>query len=119
MEPLGFSFFDYDQDGDIDILSTITPDYGGYVIQLHENKGGKKFVDVTKEKITGYIDRYTRGVIVPAGSFTNFYNIRFFDKDGDGDLDIVPDGVAIWGFWTTPLSTNLYWENQGGKFVRK
>lgn len=119
MEPLGFSFFDYDQDGDIDILSTITPDYGGYVLQLHENKGGKKFVDVTKEKITGYIDRYTRGVIVPAGSFTNFYNIRFFDKDGDGDLDIVPDGVAIWGFWTTPLSTNLYWENQGGKFVRK
>ena len=40
-------------------------------------------------------------------------------KDGDGDLDIVPDAVGIWGFWTTPLPTNLYWENQGGKFVRK
>lgn len=119
MEPLGFSFFDYDQDGDIDILSTITPDYGGYVLQLHENKGGKKFVDVTKEKISGYIDRYTQGVITPAGSFVNFYNIRFFDKDNDGDLDIVPDAVAIWGFFTTPLATNFYWENQGGKFVRK
>ena len=119
MEPLGFSYIDYDQDGDLDILSTITPDYGGYVLQLHENKGGRKFVDVTKDKITGYIDRYTRGVAAPAGSFTNFYNIRFFDKDNDGDLDIVPDAVAIWGFWTTPLSSNLYWENQGGKFVRK
>ena len=119
MEPLGFSFFDYDQDGDIDILSTITPDYGGYVLQLHENKGGKKFVDVTKEKISGYIDRYVRNANAPAGSFTNFYNIRFFDKDGDGDLDIVPDAVAIWGLWTTPLATNLYWENQGGKFMRK
>jgi uncharacterized repeat protein (TIGR02543 family) len=119
MEPLGFSFWDYDQDGDMDILSTITPDYGGYVLQLHENKGGKKFVDVTKDKITGYIDRFTRNVAAPAGSFTNFYNIRLFDKDGDGDLDIVPDAVAIWGFWTTTLPTNLYWENQGGKFVRK
>jgi hypothetical protein len=119
MEPLGYSFIDYDQDGDMDILSTITPDYGGYVLQLHENKGAKKFVDVTKEKITGYIDRYLRGTSAPAGSFTNFYHIQFFDKDGDGDLDIVPDAVAIWGFWTTPLPTNLYWENQGGKFVKK
>ncbi len=119
MEPLGYSFIDFDQDGDMDILSTITPDYGGYVIQLHENKGSKKFVDVTKEKITGYIDRYVRNANTPAGSFTNFYNIRFYDKDGDGDLDIVPDAVAIWGLWTTPLATNLYWENQGGKFVRK
>ncbi|MFM6938983.1 MAG: VCBS repeat-containing protein, partial [Aquirufa sp.] len=118
-EPLGFSFLDFDKDGDIDIVSTITPDYGGYFLQLHENKGGKKFVDVTKERITGYFDRYDRRGNIPAGSFTNFYNIRFNDKDGDGDLDIVPDAVAIWGLWTTPLATNLYWENQGGKFVRK
>jgi hypothetical protein len=109
---------DPDNDGDMDILSTITPDYGGYVLQLHENKGGKKFVDVTKDKITGYIDRYDKDR-PPSGSFANFYNIRLFDKDNDGDLDIVPDAVAIWGMWTTPLPTNLYWENQGGKFVRK
>ena len=119
MEPLGFSFLDYDNDGDMDILSAITPDYGGYVLQLHENKGGKKFVDVTKEKITGYIDRYTRGVVTPAGSFVNFYDIRFYDKDNDGDLDIIPSAVAMWGFFTSPLPTNLYWENQGGRFVRK
>jgi hypothetical protein len=119
MTPLGYNFMDYDQDGDMDILSTITPDYGGYVLQLHENIGGKKFVDVTKDKIVGYMDRFVHGVAAPAGSFTNFFNIRYFDKDKDGDLDIVPDGLAIWGFWTTPLATNLYWENQGGKFVRK
>lgn len=118
-EPLGFSFLDFDKDGDIDIFSTITPDYGGYFLQLHENKGSRKFIDVTKEKISGYFDRYDRRASIPAGSFTNFYNIRFFDKDNDGDLDIVPDAVAIWGFWTTPAPTNLYWENQGGKFLRK
>ena len=116
--PLGFSFFDYDQDGDIDILTSITPNYGGYILQLHENKGGKKFVDVTKDKISGFIDRYESGK-PPTGSFTNFYDIRFYDKDGDGDLDIVPDQVGIWGFYTPELPTNLYWENQGGRFVRK
>ncbi len=119
MEPLGFNFFDFDNDGDIDILSSITPDYGGYILQLHENKGNKKFVDVTKEKITGYLDRYPRSGAIPPGSFVNFYDIRFYDKDNDGDLDIVPSAVAMWGYFTSPLPTNLYWENQGGKFVRK
>jgi hypothetical protein len=116
--PLGFSFFDYDQDGDIDILTSITPNYGGYILQLHENKGGRKFVDVTKDKISGYIDRYESGK-PPAGSFTNFYDVRFYDKDGDGDLDLVPDQVGMWGLFTPALPTNLYWENQGGRFIRK
>ena len=61
---------------------------------------------------------YPRGTQVP-GTFPNFYGIRIYDKDNDGDYDLVPDHVAIWDIWSFPISQNLYWENQNGNFVLK
>jgi hypothetical protein len=115
---LGFSFLDYDKDGDIDVITSSTPFYGGFIIQLCENKGSRKFQDVTKSKINSYHSMYPRGTQVP-GTFPNFYGIRVYDKDNDGDYDLVPDHVAIWDIWSFPISQNLYWENQNGNFVLK
>ena len=115
---LGFSFLDYDKDGDIDVITSSTPFYGGFIIQLCENKGGRKFQDVTKSKINSYHSMYPRGTQVQ-GTFPNFYGIRVYDKDNDGDYDLVPDHVAIWDIWNFPISQNLYWENQNGNFVLK
>jgi hypothetical protein len=61
---------------------------------------------------------YPRGTQVQ-GTFPNFYGIRVYDKDNDGDYDLVPDNVAIWDIWNFPISQNLYWENQNGNFVLK
>jgi hypothetical protein len=103
---------------EFDIVTASTPDYGGYIIQLCENLGNRKFADVTKQKISNYSSIYTRGTQIP-GTFPNFYELRIHDKDGDGDFDLVPDHVAIWDIWNFPLSQNLYWENNNGSFTLK
>jgi len=118
---LGFNFIDYNNDGYYDILTAITPNNGGYILQLHENLGDRTFKDVTKEVIGTYEDFYKgsldqNGKLTGIdGDFPNFYEIRPFDVDGDGDLDLVPQGVACWDAFK--YSKTRYWENIGGKFV--
>lgn len=115
---LGFSYLDYDKDGDMDIITISTPDYGGFVIQLSENIGNRKYIDVTKQKFDVYSSIFPLNTQIP-GTFPNFYDLRIYDKDGDGDYDIVPDHVAIWGIWEFQISQNLYWENTGSGFKIK
>jgi hypothetical protein len=118
---LGFNFIDFDNDGDYDVLTAITPKYSGYILQLHENMGNKTFKDVTIEKIGNYDGLYNGSLnqygyhIGIDGDFPNFYEIRPYDVDGDGDLDLVPHGVACWEAFK--YSKNRYWENIGGKFI--
>jgi hypothetical protein len=114
---LGFGFIDYDNDGDLDVVTTVTPIYNGYAIQLAENIGNRNFRDVTKEKINGYYS--THNGFAPEGKFPNFYEIRVYDKDDDGDYDLVPDKIANWGAGPNQILQNLYWENTGGQFVRR
>lgn len=113
---LGFNFIDFNNDGKMDILTAITPNYKGYILQLHQNLGNNTFKDVTIENINNYNGLLNgpnnNGV---NGDFPNFYEIRPYDIDGDGDLDLVPHGVACWNPYTYPK--NLFWENNGGKFV--
>ena len=116
--PLGFSYLDYDKDGDVDIITSSTANYGGYLVQLCENQGNRVFEDVTKQKFDTYSSIFPRGT-QPQGAFPNFYEMRIHDKDGDGDFDLVPDHVATWDIWQIPISQNLYWENSGGKFTLK
>jgi len=105
---LGFNFFDYDKDGDLDIFCISTLNYNGFDINVFENKGNNAFTDVTKQIIDDYSDKI---------SFPNFYNIRFYDVDKDGDYDMVPDQIANWG--GIKYSSNMFWENNNGKFTRK
>jgi hypothetical protein len=112
---LGFSFMDYDVDGDMDIFTVSTPGYGGYIIQLVENLGSRRFSDVTKSKFNVFYNIYERNSQTP-GSFPAFYNLIPFDKDLDGDYDLVPENVGLWGIWQNKISQNLFWENRGGYF---
>ena len=114
---LGFGFIDFDNDGDLDVVTTVTPIYNGYAIQLAENIGNRNFRDVTKEKISGYYS--THSGFAPQGKFPNFYEIRVYDKDDDGDFDLVPDKIANWGAGPNQILQDLYWENTGGQFVRR
>ena len=115
---LGYGFTDYDSDGDIDIIVSTTRDepggsfeegtyYDNYYLILFENQNGS-FVDVTDQKIDGSFNQ--------SREFPNFYKIKTIDIDQDGDIDFIPDAIANWG--SINYSSNLYWENTGGKFVR-
>ena len=100
-----------------------TPNYGGYFIQLYEQTSKGIFKDVTtsifdkwNDYISGPLDQYGHPTGVD-GDFPNFYNLRIYDKNGDGLYDIVPDNLATWGGYQ--YVSNLYWENIGGSFIRK
>ena len=113
---LGFNFIDFNNDGRMDIVTVMTPNYKGYVLQLHQNIGNNTFKDVTLDLVSNYNGLLNgpnnNGV---NGDFPNFYEIRPYDVDADGDLDLVPQGVACWNPYT--YSKNLYWENNGVKFI--
>jgi hypothetical protein len=88
----------------------------------YENLGNKQFKDVTKSKINGYsyVSKISSPMLYPNGfdgDFPNFYNIRFYDKDGDGDYDLIPDQIANWGGFK--YTNDLYWENVNGNYIRK
>jgi len=96
----------------MDIVTAITPNYHGYTLQLHQNLGNKTFKDVTNELVGSFNGQFSGNGV--DGNFPNFYEIRPFDVDGDGRLDLVPQGVACWNPYK--YSKNLYWQNIGGKF---
>ena len=113
---LGIGIFDYDNDGDFDIVSSVTPNYGGYLLQLYEQTNTREFLDVTSSKFDVFTESFPRNQGID-GDFHNFYYPRFYDKDNDGDFDIVPDGLATWG--QHQYVNNLYWENIGGQFIKR
>lgn len=112
---LGFNFLDFNNDGKMDIVTAITPAYNGYILQLHQNMGNKIFKDVTTELVGNYNGANGSSTSILVGNFPNFYEIRPYDIDDDGDYDLVPHGVACWNPFN--YSKNFYWENIGGKFV--
>lgn len=108
---LGFGFFDIDNNGLMDIFSTVTPDYAGFVVQCFLQKEDRVFEEATSSIFDEYSLVHTSGNAVD-GDFPNFYNIRFYDIDNDGDFDLIPDGVGSWG--GHDYSDNLHWKNEGG-----
>jgi hypothetical protein len=113
---LGFSFVDYEKDGDFDILTVSTPQYNGFYLQLYENLGDGTFKDVTTSKITGFSQINVVGG-TSNNTFPNFYNIRLYDVDKDGDYDLIPDNLAIPP--SINIVTNMYWENVNGSYFRR
>lgn len=112
---LGFSFFDYNSDGKTDIFTISTPDYGGSIIQLCKNLGNRNFNDVTNETISDFSNIYPRNSQGP-DAFPHFNKLRIYDKDQDGDYDLVPDYLNLWGLWEFPVDSNRYWKNNNAIF---
>lgn len=99
---LDFDFFDYDNDGKIDILINRTSGglastgyYRGYYLQLMKNNGST-FTDITSTNLKSYSDLDSK--------WLNWVKIR--DVDGDGDMDITSED-KLYG---------LKWINSGGVF---
>ncbi len=102
-----FSFFDYDNDGDLDIYlgrfldaSVSIPDSFLYARNalpniLYRNDGGLKFTDVTEEAGVGDV------------GLTLSLQAADYDQDGDQDLYVAND-----------FGRNVFYQNQGnGRFV--
>ena len=110
-----FGFTDYDNDGDIDIVAGGTRnDSSGYYdtidIILFENKGERQFEDVTEEKIdVSSLTNQGNGVCY-------FYSIQSIDKDGDGDIDLVPNQIGSWGSGGQAIK-DFYWQKHAGAFI--
>ncbi|MEY3052827.1 MAG: hypothetical protein RLY31_2612 [Bacteroidota bacterium] len=90
------SFFDFDDDNDLDVLLTGENNDGIRVTELYSNSGGGSFTKVADTPFTG-----VAGGAVAVG-----------DSDGDGDEDILISGQSPTGF---PV-TELYLNNGGGSF---
>jgi hypothetical protein len=116
MDALGSAFSDFDNDGDVDFIVNSTKDRGDYILTLFENKGDRKFVDVTVDKIEGYFMFNWEHASDLDGE------IMSIDKNQDGLYDLVPKGFKV--FCCTledypQFVDNLWWENVGGRYVRR
>jgi subtilisin family serine protease len=81
----GTAFFDFDQDGDLDLYLNSEGVGERPFNELFRNDGGGRFTRITEQA-------FPRG-IAPAGAAS-----AIFDYDGDGDLDIfAPTGTASGG----------------------
>ena len=91
-----------------------TRDYNNYILNLFENKGNRSFEDVTVNKIDGY---YT----LEREHLSDLGEIMSIDKDGDGDYDLVPKDVKVFCCLSSQYDfvSDLYWENVGGRYVRR
>ncbi len=92
----GCALFDYDEDGDLDVLLVNGQRWdgtGAARTRLYANEGDATFVDVT-EQVGLDVDVYGMGATVA-------------DYDSDGDLDI----------YITALGPNVLLRNQDGRFV--
>lgn len=105
IELMDIAFLDFDFDGKIDVLTMSNKKgYNGYALRLFLNKGTSfvestsTYFDVTDELGTGAWIKW----------------IRLFDYDGDGDLDVVADG--LFGDLQGNQGRRIYWKNNSGKF---
>ena len=103
--PLSFIFYDFNKDGNVDILTTNTYVYNGYNIKLYINEK-ETFTDQTSK----YFDVTTNN---NSGTWIKW--IRLFDYDKDGDLDVVGDGL----YGSSILNNIIHWKNEKGIFNYK
>ena len=105
LELMDIAYLDFDFDGKIDVLTMSNKSgYNGYGLRLFLNKG-TSFVESTST----YFD-----VTDEVGNNAWIKWIRLFDYDGDGDLDVVADG--LFGDLHGDKGRRIYWRNDAGKF---
>ncbi len=106
LELMDMAFMDFDGDGKMDILTLNNKNmYQGYALRLYLNRGAT-FIEVTNQ----FFDLF-EGV----GKDTWIKWIHLFDKDKDGDLDIVADGLYGELY---DAHRKIYWQNNAGYFKR-
>ena len=110
-----FGFTDFDNDGDIDLVAggTRSDSFGYYDtidVLLFENKGNREFKDITREKID------ISSLPINGNGVCYFYSIQSIDKDGDGDIDLVPNQMGSWGAGGQAIK-DFFWRKEGDVFI--
>ena len=112
--PMGFAswMFDYDNDGDMDILATTFTEYEGHLIRGFEQKLPHRRTYVGpalyKNDGTGHFQNVTESAgFLPAG----YMGAGYLDFDLDGDLDVVLGPGSHPLPYMQPL---MFYRNDGG-----
>ena len=110
-----FGFSDFDNDGDIDLVAggTRSDSFGYYDtinVLLFENKGNREFKDITREKID------ISSLPINGNGVCYFYSIQSIDKDGDGDIDLVPNQIGSWSAGGQAIK-DFFWRKEGDVFI--
>jgi hypothetical protein len=105
LELMDIAFLDFNFDGKIDVLTMSNKKgYNGYGLRLYLNTANgfvestKTYFDITDEEGNGAWIKW----------------IRLFDYDGDGDIDVVADG--LFGALLGNQGRRIYWRNDAGYF---
>ena len=108
-------FFDFNKDGVLDILSLSNVNvYKGFALRMYINVNGS-FIDKTSDYFYHSLD--VTEVNNSNVSDLWLLSIRFFDYDGDGDLDIVGDGITGSEYENLILDgKTIWWRNNDGLF---
>ena len=114
----GVIFIDAKNDGFYDIIINANGNNQN-AYQFIENNN-LTFENVTIDKFNSFYEERTQSFCEDC--LPGFYQFRPYDKDNDGDFDLVPSGLRIiWQYGEDILDTpnNIYWENIGGQFIKK
>lgn len=105
LEVMDMSFLDFDKDGikEILVMNNLNG-YNGYSLNLY------RFTFDQHEEITK--DYFLETTYEGYNSWIKW--LRIFDYDGDGDLDIVGDGL-----FGDLYKGNVKWKEYGGKFIKE
>ena len=116
---LSYNVFDYNNDGVNDII--LSKNYGNRAtgLQLFKGNSDGSYSDVTQDTFDKFFFKNSgnNGETIE-GDFPRIWNIAVKDKDGDGDLDLIPWGMSEFQdrCWKDLLSGEEYWEFVNGKF---
>ncbi len=107
LEVLDIDFFDFDKDGDYEILVMNNKSfYSGYSLKLYDYES-----DNARNITADYFDSTEYD-----GPNSWIKWIHIFDFDKDGNLDIVADGL-FGNLYGTRGEKQIYWKNSGKRFT--
>ena len=110
---LNYNVFDFNQDGINDII--LAKNYHNHAtgLQLFMGNEDGTYTDATQDSFDVFFFKNTgEGGNQGQGDFTRIWNIAVKDKDGDGDMDLIPWGMDEFQneCWEDYLTGQEYWE---------
>ena len=110
---LNYNVFDFNQDGINDIILAKNYHNRATGLQLFMGNEDGTYTDVTQDSFDVFFFKNTgEGGNQGQGDFPRIWNIAVKDKDGDGDMDLIPWGMAEFQneCWEDYLTGQEYWE---------